>query len=58
MIWQAARFVLTYEAAGEGAPGLPERWIKSRALSACRDVTRQLEQFQLGEAARTAEEFQ
>ena len=36
---------------------LPERWIRSRALGACRDVTRQLEGFQLGEAARTVEEF-
>src|SRR5579884_331547 len=56
-IWQAARFVLSYEAAGAGAEGLPERWIKSRALTAVRNVTRQLEQFQLGEAARTVEEF-
>jgi valyl-tRNA synthetase len=56
-IWQAARFVLSYEAAGAGAEGLPERWIRSRALTAVRNVTRQLEQFQLGEAARTVEEF-
>ncbi|HLQ35704.1 MAG TPA: valine--tRNA ligase [Chloroflexota bacterium] len=62
-IWQAARFALSYEASGvrrqASAEGLelPERWIRSRALTACRNVTRQLEQLQLGEAARTVEEF-
>ncbi|HLY65929.1 MAG TPA: class I tRNA ligase family protein, partial [Chloroflexota bacterium] len=64
-IWQAARFILTYEPSppgrgqGEGfsSPELPERWIKSRALAAARTITRLLEQFQLGEAARTVEEF-
>jgi len=62
-IWQAARFALSYEASGvrrqPSAEGLelPERWIRSRALTACRNVTRQLEQLQLGEAARTVEEF-
>jgi valyl-tRNA synthetase len=64
-VWQAARFVLTY---GEHKPTatrndqpseleLPERWIRSRALTACRNITRQLNNFQLGEAARTVEEF-
>jgi valyl-tRNA synthetase len=64
-VWQAARFVLTYEASSEKreagserfASELPERWIRSRALTAARNITRQLEQFQLGEAARTIEEF-
>jgi valyl-tRNA synthetase len=67
-IWQAARFVLRYEPplppqgerAGVREPAaadLPERWIRSRALAAARNITRQLEQFQLGEAARSVEEF-
>ncbi|HEY8693573.1 MAG TPA: valine--tRNA ligase [Chloroflexota bacterium] len=74
-IWQAARFVLSYEGGvlsseftvQSSRPGdselrtqnseLPERWIRSRALTASRDISRQLEQFQLGEAARTVEEF-
>jgi valyl-tRNA synthetase len=70
-IWQAARFVLSYDPAAvsenpssseaarpsAGEFDLPERWIKSRALAAVRNVTRQLEQFQIGEAAKTLEEF-
>lgn len=57
-LWQAARFVMTYEGASDtSSPELPERWIRARAVRAARDVSRQLEQFQLGEAARTVEEF-
>ncbi|MBV8086274.1 MAG: valine--tRNA ligase [Chloroflexi bacterium] len=57
-LWNAARFVLTYAAPpGSGSPGLPERWIRSRTSAICAEVTRLLDNFQLGEAARRAEEF-
>ena len=63
-VWNATRFVLTYEADGArpggeqlSAPELPERWIRSRTAATVLEVTRMLEQFQLGEAARTLEEF-
>ncbi|MBV9119727.1 MAG: valine--tRNA ligase [Chloroflexi bacterium] len=59
-LWQGARFALNYEASatGEGQPSaLPERWIRHRAASTAAQVSRLLENFQLGEAARTIEEF-
>ncbi|HEU0168071.1 MAG TPA: class I tRNA ligase family protein, partial [Chloroflexota bacterium] len=66
-LWNAARFVLTYEATGNGQQGtrgqgetlaaLPERWIRSRTAAVCAEVTRLLDNFQLGEAARRAEDF-
>ncbi|HLY65505.1 MAG TPA: class I tRNA ligase family protein, partial [Chloroflexota bacterium] len=64
-IWQAARFVLAYgdnensefRIQNSESLELPERWIRSQTLAACRDVSRQLTNFQLGEAARTVEDF-
>ena len=60
-LWNAGRFALSYrppEHSPEAAPlELPERWILSRARAAQREVTRLLEQFQLGEAARAAHDF-
>ncbi|MGH2520771.1 MAG: class I tRNA ligase family protein, partial [Chloroflexota bacterium] len=60
-LWNAGRFALSYasqEQSAQAAPlELPERWILSRAGAAQREVTRLLEQFQLGEAARAAHDF-
>src|SRR5581483_6162105 len=60
-VWNATRFVLTYEADGArpggeqlSAPELPERWIRSRTAATVLEVTRMLEQFQLREAGRSS----
>ncbi|MCX7779509.1 MAG: valine--tRNA ligase [Negativicutes bacterium] len=61
-IWNASRFVLMNlegfdPAAKPGAFTLADRWILSRYARTVRDVTANLERFELGEAARQLYEF-
>jgi len=69
-IWNASRFVLLTTAgigggAGGGVPAIDEvqpitladRWILSRLAKLTNDVTRLIEEFQLGEAGRQINEF-
>jgi valyl-tRNA synthetase len=57
-LWNAARFVLGARpeplVAAEGAPTLPERWIRSRLAEATERATRQLEALDLAGYAATA----
>ena len=61
-LWNASRFVLMNLAdfENQGAPGaytLPDRWIISRFQVCAREVTRFLDAYELGEAARVLYEF-
>src|SRR5579884_2308305 len=65
-IWNASRYVMMSTAAiGEGVPAitaaqpttLADRWILSRLAKLTSDVTRLIEEFQLGEAGRQINEF-
>ncbi|MEN6348583.1 MAG: valine--tRNA ligase [Syntrophomonas sp.] len=62
-IWNASRFVLmnmgNFESIElrEEELGLPERWILSRLQNVSADITRLLEKYEMGEAARTLYEF-
>jgi valyl-tRNA synthetase len=65
-IWNASRFVLmTTAAVGGGVPSLPEvqprtladRWILSRLNGLIQNVTRLIDDFQLGEAGRQINDF-
>ncbi|MFZ7102301.1 MAG: valine--tRNA ligase [Peptococcaceae bacterium] len=61
-IWNAARFVLMnltdYRAgSNETAYNMADRWILSRYHSTIKEVTRLLEKYELGEAARILYEF-
>src|SRR5437667_7753145 len=65
-IWNASRFVLmTTAEIGGGVPAisdvqprtLADRWILSRLATLTQDVTRLIEEFQLGEAGRQVNEF-
>jgi valyl-tRNA synthetase len=64
-LWNAGRFILnnvTTADLGEqpvpiDALSLADRWIRSRAEQVTADATRMLEDYQFGEAARTAQEF-
>jgi valyl-tRNA synthetase len=63
-LWNIGRFVLgnVPPASRANLPSglassLADRWIRSRASAVVSDVTRLLQEFQLGEASRIAEEF-
>src|SRR5205807_6463622 len=65
-IWNASRFVLmTTAEVGAGVPGIDEvksttladRWILSRLARLTSEVTRLIEEFQLGEAGRQINDF-
>ncbi|MFN0070129.1 MAG: valine--tRNA ligase [Chloroflexota bacterium] len=63
-MWNIGRFVCANVPAevrtglSEGLSGsLADRWIRSRAAAVVADVARLLQEFQLGEASRIAEEF-
>jgi len=61
-IWNAARFVLLnlkdYDPEKEKAPyTLPDRWILSRLNAVVDEVTRNMENYEIGEAARSLYEF-
>lgn len=61
-IWNAARFVLLnlkdYDPEGERAPyTLPDRWILSRLNTIMDEVTKNMEDYEIGEAARNLYEF-
>lgn len=61
-IWNASRFVMMNladydEKASIGEYTLPDKWILSRFAHTAREVTRNLENFELGEAARLLYEF-
>jgi valyl-tRNA synthetase len=63
-MWNIGRFVLGNVPAESraslpvgSASSLADRWIRSRAAAVVTDVTRLLQEFQLGEASRVAEEF-
>lgn len=61
-IWNASRFVMmNLTDYAEGVPigkyTLPDRWILSRYAYTAQEVTRNLENFELGEAARLLYEF-
>lgn len=61
-IWNAARFVLLnlkdYDPEREKAPyTLPDRWILSRLNAVVDEVTRNMENYEIGEAARSLYEF-
>ncbi|MCG0278161.1 MAG: valine--tRNA ligase [Thermanaeromonas sp.] len=61
-IWNAARFVLLnlkdYDPEKEEAPPtLPDRWILSRLNALVDQVTRSMEDYEIGEAARSLYEF-
>jgi valyl-tRNA synthetase len=63
-LWNIGRFVLgnlpvrSRAALPAGlASSLADRWIRSRAAAVVSDVTRLLQEFQLGEASRISEEF-
>ncbi|SMB92614.1 valyl-tRNA synthetase [Thermanaeromonas toyohensis ToBE] len=61
-IWNAARFVLLnlkdFNPEGERAPyTLPDRWILSRLNTVVDEVTKNMEDYEIGEAARSLYEF-
>jgi valyl-tRNA synthetase len=63
-MWNIGRFVMGNVPAESRASlpvgsssSLADRWIRSRAAAVVADVTRLLQEFQLGEASRIAEEF-
>jgi len=60
-IWNASRFALMnledYDGEDYGDMNLADRWIRSRFAYAAKEVTRNLERYDLGEAGRVIYEF-
>jgi valyl-tRNA synthetase len=58
-LWNAARFVVGAgePPAGVGAPSVADLWIQSRLAATTAEVTRLLEEYNLGEAGRTLYAF-